>query len=130
MDASKKIGIEGYSAGWYALKMLEWCGRMVLGVKGKMCSAMVRPAMLYALKAMSVTRAQKKLQTAEVKMLKWSLGVMNMNRIEDEGVRMLVKVKKTKIKWLVHLLRIEKHVRKRVKQLEAGKKREGDPKED
>ena len=86
--------------------------------------------MLYALKAMSVTRAQKKLQTAEVKMLKWSLGVMNMNRIEDEGVRMLVKVKKTKIKWLVHLLRIEKHVRKRVKQLEAGKKREGDPKED
>ena len=86
--------------------------------------------MLYALKAMSVTRAQKKLQTAEVKMLKWSLGVMNMNRIEDEGVRMLVKVKKTKIKWLVHLLRIEKNVRKRVKQLEAGKKREGDPKED
>ena len=50
--------------------------KVSVAVKGQLYKTMVRPAMLYGIKTLAVTIAQKrKMQVAEMKMLRWSLGI-------------------------------------------------------
>ena len=45
-------------------------------LKGQMYLTMVRPVMMYGMECVLVTRSQeKKIQVAEVKMLRWSVGL-------------------------------------------------------
>ena len=61
------------------------CDRRVAArVKGTVYKTVVRPAMLYGLEAVALTKSQKaELVVAELKMLRFSLGVMRMDRIRN-----------------------------------------------
>ena len=78
-------------AGWN-----EW--RKVLGVicdrrlparaKRKVYSSVVRPAMVYGLETMAVTKKQvKEMEVAEMNLLRFAIGVMGKDKIRNEYIR-------------------------------------------
>ena len=59
--------------------------RISLRVKGKVYKTVVRPAMMYGAETWAVKKAQeKKLDVAEMRMLRWMSGVTKMDRIRNE----------------------------------------------
>ena len=57
-------------------------------VKGKMYKSVVRPAMMYGMDTVAVTGRQvKKMEVAELKMVRWSLGVTRKDRIRNRYIR-------------------------------------------
>ena len=61
--------------------------RIVTKVKRKVYKREVRPAMLFGLETMSLTKRQEtKLKLAELKVLRWSLGVTKMDRIRKKYI--------------------------------------------
>ncbi|XP_047492218.1 uncharacterized protein LOC125041374 [Penaeus chinensis] len=90
------------------------CDRKVSDVvKGKMYKTIVRPAMIYGMEAVAVTKAQeKKIQIAEMKMLRWSLGFTKLDKVRNEDIRERVKVaviseklRESRLRWLGHVVR-------------------------
>ena len=56
--------------------------------KGKMYKSVVRPAMLYIMETMAVMERQmEKMEVAELKMVRWALGVTRKDKIRNEYVR-------------------------------------------
>ncbi|KAK3566941.1 hypothetical protein QTP86_006766 [Hemibagrus guttatus] len=103
-----------------------WNGwRKVLGVlcdqkisariKGKVYRTVVRPAMLYGLETVSLRKRQEsELEVAELKMLRFSLGVTRLDRIRNEYIRGTAhvgrlgdKVREARLKWFGHVQRRE-----------------------
>ena len=86
----------------------------------------------------SVKKAQeKKLDVAEIRMLRWVSGVTKQDRIRNEIIRgttkvgeISKKVQECRLKWCGHVIRREdKSVGKRVMWMEVpGKRRRGRPK--
>ena len=70
------------------------CDRRVpVKVKGKVHKTMVRPAMSYGLEAAPLKKSEeKKMDVAEMKMLKWMVGVTRRDQIRNEYIRGTVKV--------------------------------------
>ena len=57
-------------------------------VKGKSYKSVVRPAMLYGMETVAVTERQVgKMEVAELKMVRWALGVTRKDKIRNEYVR-------------------------------------------
>ena len=57
-------------------------------LKGKVHKSVVRPAMAYGLeRALLRNREEKKLDVAEMKMLRWMVGVARLDRICNDYVR-------------------------------------------
>ena len=57
-------------------------------VKGKMYKSVVRPTMLYGMETVAVTERQMgKMEVAELKMVRWALGVTRKDKIRSEYVR-------------------------------------------
>ena len=57
-------------------------------VKGKMYKSVVRPTMLYGMEMVAVTeRHVGKMEVAELKMVRWALGVTRKDKIRNEYVR-------------------------------------------
>ena len=57
--------------------------RLPARVKGKVCSLVLRPAMVYGLEIVVVTKKQvEEIQVAEVKMLRFAMGVTRKIRLE------------------------------------------------
>ena len=98
----------------------------------------VRPAMMYGAETWAVKKAQeKKLDVAEMRMLRWMSGVTKLDRIRNERIRgttkvgeISKKVQESRLKWYGHVLRREEeYVGKRVMAMEVpGKRRRGRPK--
>ena len=64
-------------------------------VKGKMYKSVVRPAMLYEMKTMAMTERQVgKMEVAELKMVRWALGVTRKDKIRNKYVRGTAKIAK------------------------------------
>ena len=65
------------------------CDRKLLArVKGKMYKIVVRPAMLYGMETVAVTEKHLgKMEVAELKMVRWALGVTRKDKIRNEDVR-------------------------------------------
>ena len=65
------------------------CDRRVPArVKGKVYKVAVRPAMLYGLETVALTKRQEaEMEVAELKMLRFSLGVTRMDNIRNEYIR-------------------------------------------
>ena len=94
--------------------------------------------MMYSAETWAVKNAQeKKLDVAEMRMLRWMSGVTKLDRIRNERIRgttevgeISKKVQESRLKWYGHVLRREEeYVDKRVKVMEGpGKKRRGRPK--
>ena len=86
----------------------------------------------------AVKKAQeKKLDVAEMRMLRWMSGVTRLDRIRNNGIRgttklgeISKKVQESRLKWYGHVLRREdEYVGKRVMAMEVpGKRRRGRPK--
>ena len=64
-------------------------------VKGKVYSSVVRPEMVYGLETVAVTKKQvKEMEVAEMKMLRFAMGVTRKDKIRNDYVRNTVKVER------------------------------------
>ena len=104
-------------------------------VKGKMYKSVVRPTMLYGMETMAVTERQmEKMEVAELKMVRWALGVRRKDKIRNEYVRGTAKIAKlgdklrnVRLRWYEHVKRREKdYVGKRM--AVPGRRKRGRPK--
>ena len=84
------------------------CDRLV-PVKGKVYKVAVRPSMLYGLETVALTKTQ---EVAELKMLRFSLGVTRMDKIRNKYIRGTAQVgrfgektREARLRWYGHLRR-------------------------
>ena len=118
-------------SGWKNWKRVSriLCDRRIsLRVKGEVYKTVVRPAMMYGSETWAVKKAQeKKLDVAEMRMLRWMSGVTKLDRIRNERIRgttkvgeIAKKVQESRLKWYGHILRREdNYVGKRVMAMEV-----------
>ncbi|KAK3565343.1 hypothetical protein QTP86_006571 [Hemibagrus guttatus] len=105
-------------AGWNGWKKVSGvlCDRKISArIKGKVYRTVVRPAMLYGLETVSLRKRQEsELEVAELKMLRFSLGVTRLDRIRNEYIRGTAhvgrlgdKVREARLRWFGHVQRRE-----------------------
>ena len=103
-------------AGWNGWRRMSGaiCDRRVPArMKGKVYKVAVRPAMLYGLETVALTKRQEaEMEVAELKMLRFSLGVTRMDKIRNEYIRGTAQVGKfgektreARLRWYGHLRR-------------------------
>ena len=109
-------------------------------IKGKVYRTMVRPALVYGVETWALKKAQeKKLEVAEMRMLRWMCGVMKLNKIRNERIRGTTKVgeitkklHERRLMWCGHVMRREEHyVGRRVTVMKVGlqgRRKRGRPK--
>ena len=97
------------------------CDRRVpVKVKGKVHIAMVRPAMTYGLEAVPLKKSkEKKMDVAEMKRLRWMVGVTRRDQIRNEYIRGTVKV--TEISKKIQESRLRRYLRRRVGEDHVGR---------
>ena len=128
-------------AGWNRWKKVSGviCDRRLPArVKGKGYSSVVRPAMVYRLETVVVTKKQvKEMKVAEMKMLRFAMGVMRKDKIRNEYIRGIVKVeqlgmkmREDRLRWYGHVMRRDKEYvgRKMIEMESPGKRKRGRPK--
>ncbi|KAK3536393.1 hypothetical protein QTP86_008847 [Hemibagrus guttatus] len=105
-------------AGWNGWRKVSGvlCDQKISArIKGKVYRTMVRPAMLYGLETVSLRKRQEsELEVAELKMLRFSLGVTRLDRIRNEYIRGTAhvgrfgdKVREARLRWFGHVQRRE-----------------------
>ena len=122
-------------AGWGAWKKITGavCDKKVTEkLKGRLYKVMVRPALLYGMETVEVTNTQeKRMEVAEMKMLRFSTGKTRKDRIRNEEVRSRTgvvelgqKLRETRLRWLGHIIRREEsYVGRRMRNLVVGRRR-------
>ena len=91
--------------------------RMNMKIKGKVYRTVVRPAMVYGAETWALKKAQeKKLEVAEMRMLRRMCGVTKLDKIRKERIRgtpkvgeITKKVQERRLKWYGHVMRREEH---------------------
>ena len=133
-------GRKRIQAGWGAWRKVTgiMCDRKVpAAVKGRMYKTMIRPAMLYGMETVAVTKGlERKIEVPEMKMLRFSLRKTRLDRIENAVIRgrvkvgeLVGKVKESRLLWFDHVERREdSNVGRRVQTLQTGRRRRGRPK--
>ncbi|KAK3560239.1 hypothetical protein QTP86_003045 [Hemibagrus guttatus] len=103
-------------AGWNGWRKVSGvlCDQKISArIKGKVYRTVVRPAMLYGLETVSLRKRQEsELEVAELKMLRFSLGVTRLDRIRNEYItgtahvgRLGDKVREARLRWFGHVQR-------------------------
>ncbi|KAK3515237.1 hypothetical protein QTP70_012252 [Hemibagrus guttatus] len=128
-------------AGWNGWRKVSGvlCERKIsVRIKGKVYRTVVRAAMLYGLETVSLRRRQEsELEVAELKMLRFSLGVTRLDRIRNEYIRGTAhvgrlgdKVRETRLRWFGHVQRREsEYIGRRMLDMELpGRRQRGRPK--
>ena len=88
--------------------------RLPARVKRKVYSLVVRPVMVYGHEKVAVTKKQiKEFQLAEMKMLKFGMGVTRKDKIKNKYIRGTVKVRRLKMKMREGRVRRYGHVMRR-----------------
>ena len=73
--------------------------RLPARVKGKVYGSVVRPAMVYGLETVAVTKKQvEEMEVAEMKMLRFAMGVTRKDKIRNEYIRDTIKVERLGMK--------------------------------
>ena len=73
--------------------------RLPARVKGKVYSSVVRPAMVYGLETVAVTKKRvEEMEVTEIKMLRFAMGVTRKDKIRNEYIRSTVKIERLEIK--------------------------------
>ena len=107
-------------AGWNGWRKVSGviCNRKLPArVKGKVYSSVVRSAMVYELETVAVTKKQvEEMEVAEMKMLKFVMGVTRKDKIRNEYIRGTVKVERLGMKMKEGRLRWYGHIMKRDQQ--------------
>ena len=105
-------------------------------VKGKMHKSVVRPAILYGMETVAVTERQVgKMEVAELKMVRWALGMTRKDKIRNEYVRGTAKIAKlrdklwnARLRWYGHVKRREGYVGKTMMEMAVpGRRKRGRP---
>ena len=112
--------------------------RLPVRVKGKVYSSVVRPAMMYELETVAVTKKQvEEMEVAEIKMLRFAMGVTRKDKIRNEHIRSTVKVERLgmkmregRLRWHGHVMRRDQeYVGRKMMEMELpGKRKRGRPK--
>ena len=136
MEVKKRV-----QAGWNGWRRVSGviCDRRLQArVKGKVYSLMVRPAMVYGLETLAVTKKQvEEMEVAEMKMLRFAMEVTRKDKIRNEHIRSTVKVERLgmkmregRLRWYGHVMRRDQeYVGRKMMEMELpGKRRRGRPK--
>ncbi|XP_062865903.1 uncharacterized protein LOC134328668 [Trichomycterus rosablanca] len=133
----KKRVQAGWS-GWRKVSGVICDKRVTAKVKGKVYRTAVRPAMLYGLETVALTKRQEKeLEVAEMKMLRFSLGVTRMDKVRNEIIRGTAqvkqlgdKVREARLRWFGHVQRRDsEYIGRRMLDMQLpGKRQRGRPK--
>ena len=100
--------------GWRRISRVICERRLPARVKGKVYSSVVRPAMVYGLETLAVTKKQvEEMKVAEMKMLRFAIGVTRKDKIRNEHIRSTVKVEQLEMKMREGRLRWYKNVMRR-----------------
>ena len=100
--------------GWRKVSRVICDRRLPARVKGKVYSSVVRPAMVYGLKTVAVTKKQvEEMEATEIKMLRFATGVTRKDKIRNEYIRGTVKVERLRMKMREGRLRWYRHVMRR-----------------
>ena len=111
--------------------------RLPARVKGKVYSSVVRPAMVYGLETVAVTKKQvEEMEVAEMKMLRFAMGVTRKDKIRNEHIRSILKVERLgmkmregRLRWYGHVMRRDQeYVGRKMIEIELPGKRRGRPK--
>ena len=112
--------------------------RLPARVKGKVYSTVVRPAIMYGLETVEITKKQvEQNEVAEMKMLKFAMGVTRKDKIRNEYIRntvkaerLEIKMREGKLKWYRHVMRRDQeYIRRRLMETKLPEKRKrGRPK--
>ena len=74
--------------GWRRVSGVICDRRLPARVKGKVYSSVVRPAMVYGLETVAVTKKQvEEVEVAEMKMLRFAMGVTRKDKIRNKYIR-------------------------------------------
>ena len=115
------------------------CDRRVpIRLKGKIHKAVVRPALMYGLETAPIKKTEeRKLDVAEMKMLRWMSGVTKMDRVRNEYIRGSLKVaevskkiQEARLRWYGHVMRSsqEQVAREAMDKEIEGRRKRGRPK--
>ena len=120
--------------GWRRVSGVICDRRLPARVKGKA----VRSAMVYGLETVAVTKKQvEKMEVAEMKMLRFAMGVTRKDKIRNEHIRSTVKVERLgmkvregRMRWYGHVMRRDQeYVGRKMMEMELSeKRRRGRPK--
>ena len=107
-------------------------------VKGKMHQDVNRSAILDGMETVAmIEKQEKKMKVAELKMVRWALGVTRKDKIKNEHVRGTAKMAKlgdklwgARLRWYGHVKRREGYVGKRMIEMAIPGKREEGQRED
>ena len=104
-------------AGWNGWRKVSGviCNRMLPArVKGKVYSSVMRPALVYGLETMAVTKKQvEEMEVAEMNMLRFATRVTRKDKIKNEYIRGTVKVKRLGMKMREGRLRWYRYIMSR-----------------
>lgn len=128
-------------AGWNGWRRVTGviCDRKISPkVKGKIYKTVVRPALLYGLETVATTKKQEaELEVAEMRVLRWSLGVSRTDHIRNEEIRSKMSIRKlgdkqreARLRWFGHVIRRdERYIGRRMLEMELpGRRKRGRPK--
>ena len=115
--------------------------RVGIKLKGKVHKTVVRPAMMYGAETWAIKKTQeKKLDVAEMRMLRWMCGVTRRDKIRNEVIRGTSKVREiseisdkiqeSRLRWYGHVMRRdEQYIGRRVMEMDIqGRRGRGRPK--
>ena len=81
--------------GWRRVSGVICDKRLPARVKGKVYSSVVRRTMVYGLETVAVTKKQvEEMEVAEIKILRFTMGVTRKDKIRNEYIRSTVKVER------------------------------------
>ena len=128
-------------AGWYGWRKVSGvlCDRRIPArLKGKVYKTVVRPALMYGLETVALSKRQEaELEVAQLKMLRFALGVTRLDRIRNDLIRGTAhvrkledKVREARLRWYGHVQRREEeYIGKRMLKMDLpGRRRRGRPK--
>ena len=124
--------------GWRRVSRVIYDRRLPARVKGKAYISVVRPTLVYGLETVAVTKKQvEEMEVAEMKMLRFAMGVTRKDKIRNEHIRSTVKVERLgmkmregRLRWYGHVMRRDQeYVERKMMEMELpGKRRRGRPK--
>ena len=107
--------------------------RLPARVKGKVYSSVVRPAMMYGLEKVAVTKKQvEEMEVAKMKMLRFAMEVTRKDKIRNKYIRGTVKVEQLgmkmregRLRWYGHVMsRDQEYVGRKMIEMKLPEKRE------
>ncbi|KAI5085367.1 hypothetical protein C0J45_23151, partial [Silurus meridionalis] len=132
----KKRVQAGWS-GWRRVTGVICDSRVSARMKGKVYRTVVRPEMLYGLETVTLSKRQEaEPEVAELKMLRFSLGVTRMDRIRNKFIRGTAhvgcfgdKVREARLRWFGHVQRRDMNYtgRRMLRMEPPGRRKRGKP---